>query len=369
MPATLPASPPPQVRSGMSERFRVVRKPPPERTEIEQAAATLTDLTLAIGPDGELHLSVLRAGGLVQPLDWQDGTLSVEAPDADVLAVLIELAGRLDARVCDDEHLSWRSPYDHYVHPDDADAVAAAQRVRAAAVRRRQRRQWLRAGLGALFGLAVLLISHPAFWATPLTDPGSHHALPPGRHSAFTGSRPDVLLLPADDFSEAYAAHLGERLHELTGLAVKSTLAVGLGHLRPFADSLQYDAQTLVETATPAIDRLRAQYGAVPVILLTQRDINARERSTRFSFAQHYPGWRVSVVSSARLVPGTVIGRASDATIETRLLKFLLRSVGQQVYRLPRNTDIDSVMYAPVMSLSDLDRMGIKLVRPGTDTP
>ena len=116
-----------------------------------------------------------------------------------------------------------------------------------------------------------------------------------------------------------------------------------------------------------AIDRLRAQYGAVPVILLTQRDINARERSTRFSFAQHYTGWRVSVISSARLLPGSVFSRASDATIETRLLKFLLRSVGQQVYRLPRDTDIDSVMYSPIMSLSDLDRMGMKLARPGAD--
>ena len=349
----------------MSERYSIIRPTPLGRAELERVAATLPDLITATGPDGELRLSVQRAGGLVQPIDWQYGTLSVDLPDADVLAVLIELAARLCARVRDDSLMTWRTPFDSYVHADDTEAVRA-QRQRLDALRRRRRlRAWLRAGLIAMTGLVVLLISHPAFWARPLTDPGSRFALPPDWRAGFTGGRPDVLLLPADDFSEAYAAHLGERLHELTGLSVRTTLAVGLGRVQLFPDRPQYDAQTLVETATPAIDRLRAQYGAVPVILLTQRDINARERSTRFSFAQHYPGWRVSVVSSARLLPGPLIGRASDATLETRLLKFLLRSVGQQVYRLPRDTDIDSVMYAPIMSLSDLDRMGMKLARPG----
>lgn len=349
----------------MSHRVAVVRTPPIAYDEFVRTAAGAAHLVVAAGPDGELRISVLRAGGLVQALDWRDGTIEAIDPESDVLAVLIALADRLGARVRDEDLLSYRTPFETWEHPEDAAARAAYVQHLSAARRRRQRRQWLTAGGAALLGLLAFAFSHPAFWPAAPPDPGAGYALPAGWRAALTGGRPDVLLLPADDFSEAYAAHLGERLHELTGLTVKTTLAVGLGGLQPFPDSPQYDAQTLVETAAPAIDRLRAQYGAVPVILLTQRDINARERSTRFSFAQHYTGWRVSVISSARLLPGSVFSRASDATIETRLLKFLLRSTGEQVYRLPRNTDIDSVMYAPVMSLSDLDRMGMRLERPG----
>ena len=134
----------------MSERYSIIRPTPLGRAELERVAATLPDLITATGPDGELRLSVQRAGGLVQPIDWQYGTLSVDLPDADVLAVLIELAARLCARVRDDSLMTWRTPFDSYVHADDTEAVRA-QRQRLDALRRRRRlRAWLRAGLIAM---------------------------------------------------------------------------------------------------------------------------------------------------------------------------------------------------------------------------
>ncbi|PWV64430.1 hypothetical protein [Plasticicumulans acidivorans] len=345
----------------MSVVFSIVRTPQPiGRAEFEQAARR--DAQLRVDADGSVY--VRRAGGLEAPLYWEDGEIYTDVPESDVLAVMIALAATLGGRLRDESLTSWRTLDAGYVHADDAATLAARQ----SAQQRWQRKRRLRGGLklAAVLLLAVVAIAlrHPALWPTPLTDPASAFALPAAWRAALGDRRPALLLVPADDFSESYAAHLGDRLAELSALPVKTTLGVGLGPLQPLADSTQFDSTELVAAAAPAIARLRAQYGEVPVLLLTQRDINTAERSLRYRFAQHYLGPRISVISVARMLPGRFVGRASDELIEARLLKFLLRSVGQQVYRLPRDTDIDSVMYAPIMGLADLDRMGLQLPPP-----
>ena len=50
--------------------------------------------------------------------------------------------------------------------------------------------------------------------------------------------------------------------------------------------------------------------------------------------------------------------------IHTRLRKMLLRTIALQYYELQRSTDIGDVTYSPLMSVGDLDEMGLTLKKP-----
>ena len=78
----------------------------------------------------------------------------------------------------------------------------------------------------------------------------------------------------------------------------------------------------------------------------------------RFNFAFHDKTKRFSVISSARLVLGPSGGLADPDTIRARMLKMVKRAIGDVYYDLPRSTDTRDVMYSPIMSLEDVDRMG-----------
>lgn len=55
--------------------------------------------------------------------------------------------------------------------------------------------------------------------------------------------------------------------------------------------------------------------------------------------------------------------------IRTRLRKIILRSLAFQYYNLPRSADIEEVTYSPLMSIYDLDQMGLTLNKPAMPVP
>lgn len=214
--------------------------------------------------------------------------------------------------------------------------------------------------------MAFAILDGAAYSSKVHALPAAHAASPapdsPGREGA-RAREVDIILLPTSDFPQPNAVALAGRLARMTGLRVRAMLAIG--EIAPKVG--QVDANLAITRTMPVVERLRSRYGDAVVILLTMADINDPGAGTNFLFAQHDLDQRISILSAYRMRDDLLV-RWSDALpadeaapVNQRLIKFLLRSVGEQHYRLPRSTDIRSAMYAPIMSLDDIDAMGTEL--------
>ena len=356
----------------MPYRIEIVRTGNPiTSAEFESCARLSPDLVVEHDDSGNLHVSVKRAAGLKAELRFSGGTIDTDWAETDVIAVMIGLADCLGARVRGDDFETYRTPFETYQHPDDQTEI----RAHALARQKQARRRWIPDPRRfAVIGIAIVLglIGSWTFGTLKhrtITDPmPSAEQAPEDLAGVFDHASVDVLVIPADDFNEDYAKHLATVLQQRTQLSIKPTTVLGLAQVHPFDDddplAEQYDTLAIAAAALEVLAPLREQYGPAIAIVLTTKDINASDRAHRFQFAVHYSGYRLSIVSASRLAWQDNGAPASDAVIEERLMKFLLRTVGQQVYRLDRTNDIDSVMYSPIMSVADVDRMGLRLDRP-----
>jgi hypothetical protein len=92
-------------------------------------------------------------------------------------------------------------------------------------------------------------------------------------------------------------------------------------------------------------------------------DINEASSSVKFVFAHRDPASHTSVLSVARLGFTTAQVAATPTVIYERIYKMIKRTIGEQYLALPRSPDLGNVMYAPIMSLDDVDAMGRDYVR------
>ncbi len=169
-----------------------------------------------------------------------------------------------------------------------------------------------------------------------------------------------VYLLPLDDFPFEYASQLARTLSEDLKINVRASLPMGTSNLLPFSDGTQYPAEDIIEGAYKVGMRLsdRAEHSAL--IALTVRDINDRSRQLRFVFAQHDKSKHTSVISTARMRYGTSTQPATADMTFLRIYKMIKRTIGDQYLELPRSGNINDIMYSPIMSLNDLDVLGIQ---------
>lgn len=113
---------------------------PISRAETEAAVAPRADLDARPTAEGELEISVKELGDSSPLLIWQDGEIWTRNPEDSTLALMIDLAKALDARVRGDEMETYRAVDDSYQHPDDAEAIAATRKMYEGA---RARRNWI----------------------------------------------------------------------------------------------------------------------------------------------------------------------------------------------------------------------------------
>jgi predicted Zn-dependent protease len=172
---------------------------------------------------------------------------------------------------------------------------------------------------------------------------------------------PDVLVMPDYRIGDAVAAELARIVALATGLSVKPLLATGLDDAPSNADG-QMEADAGLALLQPVADRLRRLYDAPEALLVfvTDRDLNAGA-TTRFLFSRHSFTAKLSIVSLARLVSPGPDGQPDQSLALTRLLKLVLRAVGEQSLKLPRSTDPTSLMFAPLMSVADLDLIDVRI--------
>lgn len=174
------------------------------------------------------------------------------------------------------------------------------------------------------------------------------------REETEPGGTISVYLIPLDDFSEDYAAQMGKQLSSELGIRIKGTLRMGTRGLEPFPGTQQFASEAMFDLAEPVLHRLPDKAADTTYVLLTNRDINSRTRNFRFQFSSHDSARRVSVISTARM-KGDPNGYER---LGARLLKMTKRAIGEMYFGWPRSSNIKDLMYAPIMSLDDLDHVG-----------
>ena len=164
-------------------------------------------------------------------------------------------------------------------------------------------------------------------------------------------------VIPTDDISEQVVANIARGLTVETGLWVKSTLWTPPGNIEPFSGTNQYAAEDYFPLGAKAAKMLPEASPRTYFIVLTNRDINSRSRNFRFQISMHSPMQNTSVLSSARLQYNTDGSQASPQILSIRVAKMLLLIVGEMRLGWKRVGDPLDLMYAPIMSVDDIDRM------------
>lgn len=134
---------------------------------------------------------------------------------------------------------------------------------------------------------------------------------------------------------------------------------VGQVELEPTV--VDYDRHQLIaEEVIALMQRKHPKLATDPdaiLIGITAYDMYIRQERWGFAFAWRQDG-RFAVVSTARMDPENFEEPPAPDLLHTRLRKVVTKTVGLMHYRLPQSTDLDSVMYGPILGLDDLDSVG-----------
>ena len=173
-----------------------------------------------------------------------------------------------------------------------------------------------------------------------------------------------VYLVPLSDFPEPLSVQLAKVLSEDLGFWVKSSLRIGKLGVEHMPGTNQLPAEEVMAKAQETIKTFPEASEGTHFVLLTMQDINSQHRGFRFQFSMHDKALKTSVISMARLLDYKA-GKAilNDAAL-SRLFKMSKRAIGEMLLGWHRSTDRNDVMYSPLMSVQDLDRIGAKHIEP-----
>ncbi|HQU16381.1 MAG TPA: hypothetical protein PLO69_09800 [Gammaproteobacteria bacterium] len=177
------------------------------------------------------------------------------------------------------------------------------------------------------------------------------------------GPPTDVYLLPIGDFPYKYTVQLAHELSKELKIHVRASLPMGIGDMHPLPNQSQLAVRDILARAHEVGLRLPDTSKKLVVIALTTRDINDSSQSLRFLFARNDRITRTSVISIARMFGSTTLAKSTRAQVGLRIYKMVKRAIGEQYFGLARTSDISEIMYAPIMSLKDIDAMGLDYKR------
>lgn len=168
-----------------------------------------------------------------------------------------------------------------------------------------------------------------------------------------------LYVLPTDNVAEQAVAQLAQALSQDTGLWVKASPWVPPGPLVPLPGGLQFAGEDYLALGSAVAKRLQDAGPRTYFIVLTDRDINARSQNFRFQFSMHSPMQRTSVLSMARLLYAKDGSPAPGEVVGARVQKMLIRIVGEMRLGWQRTSDPADLMYAPILSVDDIDGMDV----------
>jgi len=166
----------------------------------------------------------------------------------------------------------------------------------------------------------------------------------------------DVYFIPLFGFPANLATSLAEDLENELGIKITVSVHMGISPKMFNAIHDQYDVTEIANEARVVLTRISYQKKVPFGVVLTEKDINAPPFNLRYNFAT----WMrdVSVVSTARMDPRGYGARWDYDLLYSRLKKMVKKHIGYGFYNHRSSTDINSVMYSPIMGLDGLDKIG-----------
>ena len=176
----------------------------------------------------------------------------------------------------------------------------------------------------------------------------------PLQRNAALADRGAVGLVPVGETPASTVSALANYYRERLGVNVRVLHNFTL----PLRATDRKRGQIVAETA---IGLLRSRFPRTKYLIgVADADMYSREAGYRFAFSNRDWGddWGVAIVSTARMDP-THFGQPADPELlMARLKKMVTKNLLLVYYRLETSTDPKSVLFSPVMSVDDLDRMG-----------
>ena len=170
-----------------------------------------------------------------------------------------------------------------------------------------------------------------------------------------------IVIIPMAGIPGAFLEALELKLDEQHHTDVLVTTEMGKGDEMLLPDRQQFNANYLAQLGLEIGQRIGRENAYI--IVLTNEDINNPDSGLRYVYSSHYGD--VSVVSLARIndrnfgvVPGLISVPAMFSKMQERALKLINKAIGYGVYGYEASSDINSVMYGPIMGPDDLDRVG-----------
>lgn len=169
----------------------------------------------------------------------------------------------------------------------------------------------------------------------------------------------DVWLVPVVEFPDEETRELVRRLRaDLPWLRVRQATAVRRPEGVFLSESDQISGRKALEAFRDVARGLPKTKFNTAFVFLISEDLNLGGAGLRFTFAVNEPNSRMGVVSRARLVLGAGTEEAPRERVRERLYKMVKRQVGELRLGLTRTSDPEDLLYSPLMSLDDLDRIG-----------
>lgn len=178
----------------------------------------------------------------------------------------------------------------------------------------------------------------------------------PSLHSAAGQERRQVYFVPLGPGASAAARDLADHFRQ--GYRLTTTVLPELPLSDPrLQDGARFQliAEALLGYMAKRHPKLTWEPGAV-VIGVTGQDMYARGYASAFAFA-YYEGDRFGVLSTARMDPTWSAEPANPSLLRKRARKAATRVVGFLYYGYRETPDRRSVMFGPVLSIDELDRL------------
>lgn len=177
-------------------------------------------------------------------------------------------------------------------------------------------------------------------------------------NSKYNAGFTSVLLIPLQDFSSATLDSIAINIEEQHYIKVSSYTAMGTDETMYNDQKEQYITENLMLNAAKIMHNNGLQACQKTVLILTNKDINTSSFRLRYVFSSHAHAVCISVISTARINPINYNSSKNDDLTKSRLNKLINKALGYHLYKLEASSNINSVMYGPILSPMDLDKVG-----------
>lgn len=167
-----------------------------------------------------------------------------------------------------------------------------------------------------------------------------------------------VILVPMQDFNLKILSKLVLDLEKYHNFNVTSYTTMGANKNMYNKERKQFISNEIAREALYVLKRNGLLPCSKTVVVLTNKDINTSDFTLRYNFSTHFDKACMSIVSTARINPVNYDLPKNDPLVYERLMKLVNKAIGLHYYKYVISTNINSVMYGPIMGPGDLDSVG-----------